>query len=217
VIEVEPAQVVLVGLPLAAVLTDDESGNRFQHLAGPHQRPRFDLSGRDDTLARGVGRADEPLAGRIDFGEIPEGSRPCDGDVGRQQQRQHHVNRTSLVDDDLDAGPPHRAEVGERDNDVVRPGLKRIQRVAAEAVRQRRYHTTAGSRLGFDRGTGQPPTRLVGDDAANGWNVAKRRCRKEHGNGQRNGKAKHAHHPARDDEPACRVDCALRGAQNREQ
>jgi hypothetical protein len=42
VVEVEAAQVVLVGLAVAAVLRDDDAGNEFEHLGGPQRRPALD-------------------------------------------------------------------------------------------------------------------------------------------------------------------------------
>ena len=62
VIEVEAAQVVLVGLALAAVLADDDAGHGLEHLAGPRHRARAS-SWRDGdcALARGLRHADEVL------------------------------------------------------------------------------------------------------------------------------------------------------------
>ena len=43
VVEVEAAQVELVRLALAAVLADDQPGNRLKHFSGPVNRSRFEL------------------------------------------------------------------------------------------------------------------------------------------------------------------------------
>ena len=51
VIEVEAAQVVLVGLALAAVLADDDARDGFEDFAGPHDRPRVELPRGDRALA----------------------------------------------------------------------------------------------------------------------------------------------------------------------
>ena len=46
VIEVEAAQVVLVGLALAAVLADDDARHGLEHFAGAHDRPRVRAAAR---------------------------------------------------------------------------------------------------------------------------------------------------------------------------
>ena len=51
VIEVEAAQVVLVGLALAAVLADDDARYGFEDFAGAHDRPCIELARRDRALA----------------------------------------------------------------------------------------------------------------------------------------------------------------------
>jgi hypothetical protein len=61
VVEVEAAQVELVGLAFAAMLADDQAGNGFEHFAGPVHRACLELLLRDDA---GVGRLrDAELAG----------------------------------------------------------------------------------------------------------------------------------------------------------
>ncbi len=44
VIEIEAAQVILIRLSLAAVLTDDQARHRLQHFARAHDRPLLDLT-----------------------------------------------------------------------------------------------------------------------------------------------------------------------------
>ena len=51
VIEVEAAQVVLVGLALAAVLADDDTRDGFEDFAGAHDRARVELPRGDRALA----------------------------------------------------------------------------------------------------------------------------------------------------------------------
>src|SRR5262249_37858320 len=59
VVQVEPAQEVLVGFPLAAVLRYDEARRCFQILTDAIGRAREQSFPRNDTLAAGYGRADE--------------------------------------------------------------------------------------------------------------------------------------------------------------
>ena len=59
VIEIESAQVVLIGFSLSAVLADDQSRNGLEHLTGPHDRPIEDLLRRNRPFTRRAGDADE--------------------------------------------------------------------------------------------------------------------------------------------------------------
>ena len=63
VIEVEPAQVVLVGLALAAVLADDHARYGFQNLGGPVDRTDGQLRRGDRAFAARRRHADEVSAG----------------------------------------------------------------------------------------------------------------------------------------------------------
>ena len=50
-IEVEAAQVELIGLPLTTVLADHDAGDGFEDFAGAHDRPHGELARRDRALA----------------------------------------------------------------------------------------------------------------------------------------------------------------------
>src|SRR5439155_1583900 len=69
VIEVEPAQEVLVGLPSSAVLRDDEARHQFQYLAWSKDGSVLDQLAGDPAGARGVGSSDRVLvmAGDLDL------------------------------------------------------------------------------------------------------------------------------------------------------
>ena len=54
-IEIESAQIVLVRLPLAAVLTDDQARNRLQHVCRPSLGANLNLFGSDNPGAGRVG------------------------------------------------------------------------------------------------------------------------------------------------------------------
>ena len=68
VIEIEAAEVVLIGFAFSAVLTDHDARYRFQHLAGPHDRPRIELSRGDRPLTGGLGDAHQILRRVLDEG-----------------------------------------------------------------------------------------------------------------------------------------------------
>ena len=60
-IEIESAQIKLVGLALAAVLTDDEPGHRFEQFARAIHGARFKLLLGDGADACGVGNTKRGL------------------------------------------------------------------------------------------------------------------------------------------------------------
>ena len=70
VVELEAAQIVLVGFASPTVLTDDEARNIFENFAGPQQRSRRDL-----LLADGAGRCRERLANKV---RLPPDSHAAD-------------------------------------------------------------------------------------------------------------------------------------------
>ena len=65
VVEVEATQIILVGLPLAAVLRDDQSGHVFQKLAGAVGRSRRQLLWKHSALGRRVGRSRQTRGGFV--------------------------------------------------------------------------------------------------------------------------------------------------------
>ena len=91
VIQVEPAQEILVGLAVAAMLRDDHARHEFEHFAGPQHRPGLDAFGSHAALAGCVGAADSGvvMAEHVDSGSIefvadgharhqPAGACPCE-------------------------------------------------------------------------------------------------------------------------------------------
>ena len=65
VIEVEAAQEVLVRLPVAAVLRDDQARHGLEDLAGAIERALFDLGGADGTLRGRLGDADQTVVASV--------------------------------------------------------------------------------------------------------------------------------------------------------
>ncbi len=92
VIQVEAAQIVLVGFPFPAVLADDQPGYGFQQLTGPHDRPRFELLAGHGTLARGECHANEVLRRAFHVNELRERALAGDGDIRRERQMQRRVD-----------------------------------------------------------------------------------------------------------------------------
>ena len=116
VIEIEAAQIVLVGLALAAVLADDDAGDRFEDVAGPHDRARVELSRGDGALARGLGDADEILLGRRRVSEVGKGRLAGDRDVRAQHEVHDRVDRQRVCADRNRA--PDRREVDQREREL---------------------------------------------------------------------------------------------------
>ncbi len=133
VIEIEPAQIVLVGLSLAAVLADNHAGHRLEHLAGAHDGSFLQLRGRDGSLAGSRGDADEVFGPVLDLGNAAERPRAGDDDVGAQRKRHHNVDggRASLCDGD---GAPHDSEVEESKGQLGGPCRHRCEAVGTGRV-----------------------------------------------------------------------------------
>src|SRR5438876_7375851 len=92
VIEVEPAQEVLVGLPGSAVLGDDEARHQFQYLAWSKDGSVLDQLAGDPAGARGVGSSDRVLvmAGDHDlFAVVRVRARALCTSESRNQKRGH--------------------------------------------------------------------------------------------------------------------------------
>ena len=126
VIEVEAAQVVPVGLALAAVLADDDARNGFEDFAGPHDWARLELACGDRALAGGLRDSDEILRRRGHVGEVGEGRLARHRDVGAEDEVQDRVH-CLCVRSDRDR-PPDRREVdeGERDLEPSGPQCRRF-------------------------------------------------------------------------------------------
>jgi hypothetical protein len=157
VVEIEAAQVVLVRLALATVLADDEARHGLEQLSGSHQRARGYLSRRHDTLTRGFRGSDESLARRIHLREVPEPPRAGHGDIGREHERKHDVDHASLGRAHRHARLSSSAEVGERDDDVIRAGNERRDLVSSQRVAGRRRDTGASARPHFTVAPGSRP------------------------------------------------------------
>jgi hypothetical protein len=95
----------LVGLSFTAVLTDDQAGDRLEHLACPHHGAGFELRRGDGALARCGGDADQVLCRVLDVGDIPERARARDKDVRAQHQGQDRVGLRRAASDDHDRAP----------------------------------------------------------------------------------------------------------------
>jgi hypothetical protein len=142
VIEVEPAQVVLVGLALSAVLAGDEPGHRFEHFRGAHDRPRLELPGGDRALARGARHPHEVLGRILELGDVAERARAGDHDVGGHGDGEHRVGRNRLCRRHDDVASDQR-EVDQLEGDDRGSGWHGVDAVAAFAVGHRGEHRVA--------------------------------------------------------------------------
>ena len=118
-IEVEPAQVILVRLALSAVLADDEAGYGLEHLRRPEDRTRFDLGRGDRTLARRVGHPDETLLGVRDVGEVGERVPRRHHDVRGDRQSQDRVDHDGVLPGDGDLLLDEAGEVRQPEGHLV--------------------------------------------------------------------------------------------------
>src|SRR6185295_4710620 len=60
-VEIEAAQVVLIGLAFPTVLTDHDAGHRLEYFARAHHRARIELAGCDGPLTGRLRNADQVL------------------------------------------------------------------------------------------------------------------------------------------------------------
>jgi len=101
------------------VLTDDDSGHGFQHLAGPSHRPRIELTRGDCALARGLRNPDEVLGRILRICEVRKGESAGDRDVGAEGEMEDDVRaRTCSRQIDFSAGG---REVEQRKLDAITP------------------------------------------------------------------------------------------------
>jgi hypothetical protein len=104
-IEIEPAQEVLIGLTRTRVLGGDQPRNDLEQLGDPQQRTHGQIRPADRAFARGIGNPDQPLASgehhhffqRLIGGPDvrSEHNRTCAGDQ-RRAYSSSHLQETSL-------------------------------------------------------------------------------------------------------------------------
>ena len=176
VIEVEAAQVVLIGFPLAAVLRDHDAWNGLEHFASAHDRPRIELPRGDRALTRGLRDADQILRRPLGVGEVRERALAGHRHIGVQRQLHHDVDGGRTAGDD--DGSRGRREVEQGEGEVVLAGVEieaiNTRGVAdgrgrrrARAPRQDGHARSLGAaRLDGHAGQGAPG--LVADDAGHG-------------------------------------------------
>ena len=81
VIEVEAAQIVLIGLSFAAVLADHDARDRLENVARALNRAAFDLLGGDDPDGCGIGNSDQTVDRLVHLGQIVESPLAGDDDL----------------------------------------------------------------------------------------------------------------------------------------
>ena len=138
VIEVEAAQVVLIGFALAAVLAHDQAGNGLEHLARAHHRTCIQLGSGDRSLAGSSGDAHEIRRRVLDVRDVSECARPGHDDVGAQRQRQRGVGRDRRAVRDRDRAPKH-TEIEKPEGELGGPAGHIVESVCAGLVRGGRH------------------------------------------------------------------------------
>ena len=163
VIEIESAQIVLVGFPFTAVLRDDHARHGFEHFTASHDRARVELPRRDRPLARGLRYSDQIFGWRLRIREVGEGTLGGDGHVRAQHEAQHDIHRRcGARRADLDHSP-HRSKVHEREIQLAGTG-RQVEPIGAGAVGHR-FLCGQSSTVDFDDDAGQHTTRLVANRA----------------------------------------------------
>ena len=166
VVQIESPQVVLVGLPLAAVLADDQARHRFEHLARPHDGPRFELRRGDGADAGGVGDAHQVLARVLQVGDVAERARAGHHHVGGQRQRQRGINLQRLAGGRHRHLLPRRREVHQPERERGRSRRRPLDVVLPGRVGGRGRHGAPGFEV--DGHPREHAAGLVHDHAGNG-------------------------------------------------
>ena len=134
VVEVEPAQEELVGLPLPRMLGDDQAGHRLQHLAGAGDGPGVDLRAGDDAAARRFHRLERAADAGHTAGVTGAG-REGGGRRGRLARDGEFVERDRLLRD----GGQRQERGGERRQTQDGRGTG----IGHGGLGQRQWHVTA--------------------------------------------------------------------------
>ncbi len=99
-IEVEAAQKILVRLPVAGVLRDDQAGHDFEDLAGSKQRPVLELLMQHAAFAGRAGDAGERDAvGRDDDFFETGGGHPAGERLSRRESERAARQKSSAHED----------------------------------------------------------------------------------------------------------------------
>jgi hypothetical protein len=133
VIEVEAAKVVLVGLALAAVLTDDDAGDGLEDFARPHDRPRVELSCGDRALTGRLRHTDEVLGRVLHVRQVREGALAGHRHVGIQGEVQDGLERCTAGGGDGHLAP-RRREIDQSEDDLVAAWRNLLDAVATLTV-----------------------------------------------------------------------------------
>ena len=165
VIEVEAAQEILVGLPLAAMLRDDHARDRLEHLCLAHERADVELPRRDRPLARRLGDADQVLRRILDVGQIRERPLPDDHYVRVQREVHHLVDRRAGIWRDREPSLGDRGEVDQAERELAGAGGNAGERIVTAGVGDC-LRGRAGLSTQLHRHTGEPAAGLVGDVSA---------------------------------------------------
>jgi hypothetical protein len=106
-IEVDPSQVVLIGLAFAAVLADHHARHGLERFARTPDRPTFELRRGNGALTRGGSNAHQILGRILHVDDVAEGTGRSDHDVRVERQSQHVVGRDGVSAADPNQAPEH--------------------------------------------------------------------------------------------------------------
>ena len=179
-VKIETAQVVLVRLPPAAVLADDEARHRLEHLTSTHDRPRLELGCGDGALTAGRGDSHEVLGRALDVRDVPERARCGYDDVRAERQRQHRV-RHGLARWRHRDGSTQHGEIDQPVRQLRGAGPDALK--AKPAVGVGRSHVLLAAPDEVDRHAGQHAAGLIGDASGH---VLRDRARSQHEHGDCN-------------------------------
>jgi hypothetical protein len=136
VIEIEPAQIVLIRFALSAVLADDHARHRLEHFGRAVNRANGQLRGGDGAFARGGGDADEVLGRVLDFRQVTERAWRSDDDVRAGGDEHHRIRGKAAARGHGDRSA-YGAEVDQAEDQFGTAGADVVEPVDAGAVGDR--------------------------------------------------------------------------------
>src|SRR5579883_154098 len=151
VVKIEAPQEILVGLPAAGVLSDDESRNRLQNLSRTQNRAILDLFCAHRSLGAGIGNTDKVVLSTL---HVHGGAHPsdCQRDAQRGGRLRAYGDRYFL-----------RFEIGVRYDEPVLACRESGNIEGAARVRRRRRQCGAGGAANLHAGPGNRRAGRVDD------------------------------------------------------
>lgn len=145
VIEIEPAQKILIRLPLPAVLRRDHAGDRLEDFSGTHHRTHIELLSGDRALTGGLGDADQIFGRILDIREVDERALAGNRHFGVHREVHHGIDHDRRRRD-IDVVMHDRREVNQREDQLIPSRRHAVEHIVASRSGGRLFLHAAGHR-----------------------------------------------------------------------